>query len=356
MMQYVDAHLDLAYNALEYGRDLFLDVHQIRESEKPDPHRGVATVSFPQLREAGGVLVFGTLFTASEYASAVMGSDNRFTYRNQQQAFQQAMEQLDYYRRLADEEKNKLRLVTDLADLETVLGSQDDEEPLLGIMLLMEGADPIREPEEVALWAEKGVRAIGPAWDDTQYAAGSFRSSRYGLTEKGRELLEIMAGERLILDLSHMNEQAVLEARGFFFWPLMASHSNAQALVPSPRQLSDPIIRRIGEHDGVIGIVLYNPFLRPNQRMGDPKEQVTLDHVAAHIDHICQVLGDATHVGLGTDMDGGFGAEDIPMPMDSIGDIPLLAKHLKGYGYGQEDITRIMGGNWLNLLRSSLSP
>jgi membrane dipeptidase len=356
MMRFVDAHLDIAYNALEYGRDLILSVNQIRESEQPDFHRGVATVSFPQLREAGGVLLFGTLFTASAQASGVMGSSNRFSYGNQEQAHQQAMEQLDYYHRIVDVEQNNLRLVTSLIDLEAVLDSQQNEDPLLGIVILMEGADAVRDPGEVTLWAEKGVRAIGPAWDDTKYAAGSFRDSRHGLTRKGQELLEVMADEKLILDLSHMNETAALEALDQYEGLLMASHSNTQALVPGRRQLSDLVIRRIGEHEGVIGIVFYNPFLRPNQRMGDPKELVTLDHVVAHIDHICQILGDATHVGLGTDMDGGFGKDDIPTPMDSIADIPLLIDHLKTYGYSEEDIARILGENWLNLLRTSFSP
>ena len=109
-------------------------------------------------------------------------------------------------------------------------------------------------------------------------------------------------------------------------------------------------------HQGVIGIALYNPFLRANHHMGDPKELVTLDHVIAHIDHICQILGDATHVGLGTDMDGGFGADDIPTPIDSVADIPLLIDPLKNYGYEEKDIARIMGGNWLTLLRASLPP
>ena len=353
-MQIVDAHLDIAYNAIKYGRDPLLSVRQLREQETPDPNRGVATVSFPQLREAGGVLLFGTLFTAPERSADLMGGDTLLTYRDEHQAHRQAMDQFDFYRRLVDEEQNHLRLVTDLQVLQEVLDSQQDDEPLLGIMPLMEGADPIREPQELELWVEKGLRAIGLAWDDTRYAAGSWRGNRHGLTKRGMALLEIMAGSSLILDLTHMNELASLEALDRYSGPLMASHSNARSLVPGQRQLSDLLIRRIGEHDGVIGIALYNPFLRANHHMGDPKELVTLDHVIAHIDHICQILGDATHVGLGTDMDGGFGADDIPTPLDTIADLPLLIDPLKSFGYEDDDIARIMGGNWLTLLRASL--
>lgn len=354
-MQIVDAHLDIAYNALRHGRDFLLDVEEIREKEEnPGPYQGVATVSLPQLREAGAVLVFGTLFTMPLRSAALLDGDTTLTYRDEQQAHRQAMDQLDYYQRLVDEENNHLRLVTDLRVLNEVLDSQQDDQPLLGIMLSMEGADPIREPEELELWAEKGVRAVGLAWDDTNYAAGTWRDSRHGLTSQGMTLLEIMADYKMILDLTHMNEQASLEALDRYDGPIVASHSNARALVPGQRQISDMLIQRIGEHDGVIGIALFNPFLRANQQIGDPKELVSLDHVVAHIDHICQTLGDAAHVGLGTDMDGAFGADDIPSPMDSIADLPLLAERLRMYGYGEEDIARIMGGNWLNLLRTSL--
>ncbi len=353
-MQIVDAHLDIAYNSIRYGRDPCLSVKEIREQELPDPDRGVATVSFPQFREAGGVLLFGTIFTAPERAAAIMGGDTTLTYRDENQAHSQAMDQIDYYHRLVDDEHNELHLVTDQPSLAEVLDSQQSAEPLLGILPLMEGADPIREPQELELWVEKGVRAIGLAWDDTRYAAGAWRGKRLGLTSEGIELLEIMAKNGVILDLTHMNERASLEALDRYAGPLMASHSNARALVPGQRQLSDQLIRRIGEHQGVIGIALYNSFLRANHHMGDPKERVTLDHVAAHIDHICQLLGDSAHVGLGTDMDGGFGAEDIPTPLDTIADLPQVGDQLKQNGYKEKDIFNILGRNWLALLRSSL--
>lgn len=353
-MKLVDAHLDIAYNAIKHGRDPRLTVQQTRAKEEPEPFRGTATVSFPQLREAGVVLVFGTLFAAPERAAALMGGDTRLTYRDQNQAHQLAMHQLDYYRRLADDEADHIRLVSDQTALAEVLTAEAGADRLLGIVPLMEGADPIRDPDDLEYWVEKGLRAVGLAWDDTKYAAGSWRGSRHGLTAEGVALLEVMADSNLILDLSHMSEQAALEALDRYPGPLIASHSNVRNLVPGSRQLSDELIRRIGEHDGVIGIALYNPFLRANHLMGEAKELVSLDHVAAHIDHVCQLLGDASHVGLGTDMDGGFGAEDIPSPLDSSADLPLIADHLQQRGYQPEDITRIMGDNWLNVLRSSL--
>ncbi len=118
-----------------------------------------------------------------------------------------------------------------------------------------------------------------------------------------------MSDLRVILDLTHMSEQATYEALDRYEGPVVATHANARRLVPGERQLSDSQIRRLAERDGVIGVVLLNSFLRPGHKMGDPKEFVTLDNVLAHIDHVCQLLGDARHVGIGSDFDGGFGRE-----------------------------------------------
>ena len=352
----VDAHLDLAYNALTFGRDYLQTVQQIRAAEAKLPAHDIATVSFPQLRAAGVGLIFGTLFVLPANSPNLLNSEKRSVYHDAKDAFRLGMAQFDYYHRLVDGEQNRLRLVTDSNSLEEVLKSQEqDDLPLLGIVPLMEGADPIREPQELELWFARGLRVIGLAWDDTRYASGAWRGSSHGLTSQGRALLEIMAQYGVILDLTHMSEKATLQALDEYEGPVVATHSNARVLVPGERQLSDEQIGLLGERDGVIGVVLYNRFLRAGYMKGDSKEFVTLDHVLAHIDHICQVLGDAKHVGLGTDFDGGVGADDIPAEMDSSADLPLLADKLRTYGYEEDDITGIMGDNWIQLLRHSFS-
>jgi membrane dipeptidase len=218
----------------------------------------------------------------------------------------------------------------------------------------MEGADPIRTPDEAEMWYERGLRIIGLAWDDTRYAAGAWRSGG-GLTDEGRRLLEIMADMGFILDLSHMAEDATLQALDSFEGPIMATHSNSRALVPGSYQLSDVQIRLIAERDGVIGIALGNGFLKAGYRRGDLKDSVTLTHIVAHVDHICQIIGDATHVGFGSEFDGGYGVEDAPSGVESHSDFSLIGKALGEYGYTDLDIANIMGGNWLTLLRRALS-
>jgi membrane dipeptidase len=346
----VDAHLDLAYNALNKNRDPQRKLAELRAAEAPDYRRGIPTVSFPAMRRGGVGLVFATLFSSPVDNPFPDGSEGDEAYSTPDEAHRLGMKQVDYYRRLIDEDES-LRLVTGTAGLDEVLAGQEGETPLLGLVLLMEGADHIRAPEETELWVEQGVRLIGPAWDDTRYCCGAWRGSKEGLTKAGYALLDVMADLGLILDLTHMNEVATLQALDHYQGPVVATHSNARVLVPGERQLSDAQIRRIGEREGVIGVVLYNAFLLAGWRKGRAKELVTLDYIVAHIDHICQTIGDARHAGIGSDLDGGFGAADIPAELDSIADLPLIAGALREKGYGEDDIAGIMGLNWVNLLR-----
>lgn len=345
----VDAHLDLAYNALEYGRNLTQPLANLRAREARPGPRGLPTVSLPELQEGGVGLVFGTLFVMPA-AYRVAGLETGTVYHTPAEAHQQAMAQLDYYHRLADELET-VRLVTDTASLDEVLGSDEEgKRPLLGIVPLMEGADPIRQPEEAEMWYARGLRLIGLAWDDTRYAAGAWRGGG-GLTKEGHRLLEVMAELGFIADLTHMSEKASLETMERYAGPVAFTHSNVRALVPGERQLGEAQIVMLGERDGVIGVVLFNRFLQANWQKGDPKERVTLDDVVAHVDAICQQLGNADHVGIGSDLDGGFGAAHIPAELDSAADLGRIGAKLREKGYEEAHVANIMGGNWVRLLR-----
>ena len=350
----VDAHLDVAYNALNHGRTLTQTLAEIRQAERRPGSQGQATVSLPALQKAGVGLLFGTLFAVPAHSPFLSDDDGPLVYHNAAEAHRWGMAQLDYYHRLADEMET-VKLVTNQTTLQEVLTShQSGEVPLTGIVPLMEGADPVREPPELEYWFERGLRIIGPAWDDTRYSPGAWRDNEASLPADGFHLLEVMASFGFILDTSHMGERAMQQALDMYEGPVIASHSNARVLVNSKRHLSDEQIQLLGERDAVIGIALYNRFLRANHLRGAPKALVTLDHVLAHIDHICQVLGDARHVGIGSDLDGGFGRADIPAEMDSVADLPLIGKRLAAWGYTPDDVAHIMGRNWLRLLQRSL--
>lgn len=347
----VDSHLDLAYNYWEFDRDLRLPLAALRQREEGGPvaaRNGTATVTLPELQRGGVGLVFGTLYVGPFNKNR---PHEKMIYHNKRQAHNQAMRQLDYYHRLADD-LPYVRLVTDVKSLDEVIASQQTDSPLLGLVPLMEGADPIREPEEIEMWYERGLRLIGLAWGNTRYAGGNWSGSGIGLSKEGHRLLDRMADLGVILDHTHLSERSSLEALDRFQGISVATHSNARQMVPDvkERHLGDTQIRRLAEQGGVIGVVLANGFLKSGGR-SLKKAEVTLADVAANIDYICQLVGSAHHVGIGSDFDGGFGRENIPAEFDSAADLPLIAETLQTRGYSDADVAAVMGGNWVNLLR-----
>jgi membrane dipeptidase len=350
-MHIVDAHEDIAWNALVLGRDVRLSALETRrlEEETDIPQiGGLCMVGLLEWLSGGVAIVFGTIFVAP----ARRGSPEPHTYTTAEEAHALGQAQLDFYHRLADG-CDQIALVGSRADLDTVLASWENDAPQVGIIPLMEGADPIREPAEAEMWFERGVRLVGLSWQTgSRYAGGNAAPGR--LTDAGRELLAVMADLGLILDVSHLAEESFSEAVDRFEGRIVATHANPRARVPGPRQLSDGMIRRLAEREGVIGIVPFNGFLQPGWTKGDAKDAVTVADVAAAVDHVCQVVGDAAHVGLGSDFDGCFGAESVPAEIDTVADLARIGPALGELGYGDENITAILEGNWLRLLRAVL--
>ena len=355
----VDAHQDLAYNALAYGRDYrrsALDTRALESGSAIPRAAGHCMIGLPELLEGNVAMIFGTVATTP---ARRLPSPLDYVYHTPDQAHSQAMSQMDVYHRWADDEP-QMALIRSRADLEAVLatwqtGSSQDGPEIrqVGILPLMENADPIREPIELELWKERGISIVGPAWVSNRYAAGTGEPGP--LTDLGRELLDVMAEFGIGLDLSHMAERAALDALERFEGVVMASHSNPQAIVPGDRQLSEALIEGIAQRDGVIGIALYNRFLRKDWRRGDRKERVTLSDIVRAIDHVCQRVGDAEHVALGSDFDGGFGSESVPAEIDTVADLPKIATALKEHGFEDGHVAAVMGGNWLDLVRRLLS-
>lgn len=350
-MRIVDAHEDISWNALALGRDVRRSARETRRLEQGSdiPRRsGLCMVGLPEWLDGGVAVVFGTIFVAP----ARRGHPEPCSYTTAEEAHTSALAQLDFYRRLADDVE-QVALIGARADLDAVLASWEGERPQVGIVLLMEGADPMREPAEAEFWYERGVRLVGLSWRaGSRYAGGDAAPGR--LTDEGCELLEVMADLGLILDVSHLAEESFFEAVERFGGRVVASHANPRARVPGPRHLSDEMIRRLAERDGVVGIVLYNRFLKPGWSPGDPKDVVTVADVAAAVDHVCQVVGDAAHVGLGSDFDGGFGAASTPAEIDTVADLARVGPALGELGYGEDDVYAILGGNWLRLLQETL--
>ncbi len=356
----VDAHEDLAWNMLTFGRDYTRSAAETRaleaETEAPS-HNGNTLLGWEDWVRGRVALVFATLFAAPERRR--VGAWESLCYRDSQEAYALYTRELDAYHRLVDDHPDKFRLILSRSDLEQVLeGWRGDPpiEPRLGLVVLMEGADGVRAPAELEAWFQRGVRILGPAWAGTRYAGGTGDPGPF--TEDGLALLQVMAELGMILDLSHLAEQAALQALDGYPGAIIASHCNARALIRNPkypeRHLSDDLIRLLAEREGVIGVVPYNRFLVGDWSPSDGRQRIGLDMVVAQIDHICQLAGDAGHVGLGTDFDGGFGVEAVPTGLDTVADLRLIGDALRARGYAPEEVQAVLGDNWLRLLRGTL--
>ncbi|MDY6877685.1 MAG: membrane dipeptidase [Chloroflexota bacterium] len=350
-MHIVDAHEDIAWNALVLGRDVrrsALETRRLEQDTCIPQYNGLCMVGLPEWLAGGITVVCGTIFVSP----ARRGSPEPHTYTTAEEAHALAQAQLDFYHHLASE-CDQIALIETRADLDGVLASWESKTPKVGIVLLMEGADPIREPAEAEQWFECGVRLVSLSWKTgSQYAGGDTVPGP--LTDAGRELLAAMADLGLVLDVSHLAQEALCEALDRFEGQIVATHANPRARVPGPRQLSDEMIHRLARRDGTIGIVPFNRFLHRGWAKGDPKDAVTVADVAAAVDHVCQVVGDAAHVGLGSDFDGGFGAESAPAEIDTIADLARIGPALGELGYSQEDTSAILSDNWLRVLRAAL--
>lgn len=350
-MNIIDAHLDMAYNAVIWKRDLRQPLADLRAYEKRHPlpaHVGTALVTIPALLEGRVGVVGGSIFVAPDAGEWAQEIE---VYRNAEEAHVQGVAQLDYYRRLADEDP-RARLLCDMQDLVEVQRSWERDTPQVGVFVVMEGADPIREPGEVTWWVERGLRGVGLAWAmGTRYAGGNANPGP--LTDAGRALLDAMAEHHLLLDISHLWEEAAYEVLDRYPGPVVATHANPRAFVDSPRLLSDDMILRVAEREGVVGLVPYNRMLEPGWTANDPR--VALDRWAAAIDHVCQITGSAAFAGIGSDFDGGFGVESVPAGIDSVADLGVVADALRARGYDEGAITAILHGNWLRVMARVLA-
>jgi membrane dipeptidase len=351
----VDAHQDIAYNALGFGRDYRKPVLLTRASENK-PMAEAATLALPDALLGRVAVTFSTIFVEPRAKSSLSAMPQMdLTYGDAKEAHRKAMQQVDYYHRLADEDK-RIRLIRTAKDLDAVLETWQPERSIgqrqQGLVILMEGADPIIEPKEFEAWYERGVRIVGPAWSATRYAGGT--GAPGGLTSEGRRLLDVMAGFNALLDLSHLAEQSFYEALDIYPGTIIASHSNPRRFRDTDRHLSDDMIRRLAERDGVMGVVLFNRFLSNEWTSSDGKGSVRLSVAADVIDHVCQVTGSAMHIGIGSDLDGGFGWGAVPAELDSVMDLLQIAAILQERGYSPSDVEAIMGGNMLRQIRACL--
>jgi membrane dipeptidase len=357
-MLIIDAHLDLSMNALQWNRDLLQSVYTIRTQEQFVLGKGRAqgVVSYPEMRRGRIFLSVATLIARSTGRPVP-----HFDFPSATQAYGMAHGQLAYYRAL--EELGYVRIITDLDALERHVTEwqawdaahpeETEETPPLGFIISMEGSDPILYPEQLAQWHAAGLRLLGPThYGPGRYAGGT--ATELGLTPIGAPLLREMERLGILLDLTHLSDQAFWESLEHYNGLVLASHNNCRALVPHQRQFSDAQLQAIFERDGVIGVAFDAWMLQPGWVVGQTtNEKVTISNVVDHIDHICQLAGNSRHVAIGTDLDGGYGKEQSPRDLETIADLQKLNGLLAARGYSADDIAAILHGNWLRFLRQA---
>jgi membrane dipeptidase len=354
----LDAHLDLAMNALEWNRDLSRPIDEIRARERgmaDRPDRGRGTVSFDELRRGGiGVVV------ATQIARYVKRSNPLPGWHSPEQAWAMTQGQLAWYRDM--ERRGEMRAIlarTDLDEHVAAWGASADplaERLPIGYVRSLEGADSIVTLHHLQRAWDDGLRAVGPAhYGPGTYAQGTDATG--GMGDVGRSLLGEMDRLGMILDATHLCDDSFWEALDHFGGRVWASHNNCRALVPHNRQFSDDQIRALASRGAVIGVALDAWMLYPGWRRGVTTPEaagVTLSTLVDHIDYICQLTGNAVHVGIGSDLDGAFGREQTASDLETIADLTRVLDILARRGYAVEDIAAIASGNFVRFLRDAL--
>jgi membrane dipeptidase len=352
----VDAHLDLAMNAMEWNRDLRLSVNEIREREKglhDKPDRARNTVSLPALRQGRCGLV-----VATQIARFVRKGSELPGWNSPEQSWAQTQAQLAWYRAMVDAQE--MVQITGAEELETHIKTWDDlskhdKDKPVGFILSLEGADSLVNLGYLEKAYAYGLRALGPAhYGEGRYAGGT--GTLEGFNEAGKSLLREMDALNMILDITHLTDKGFKEAMEIYKGPVWASHHNCRVLVNNQRQLTDDQIRILIDRGAVIGGVMDAWMLADGWIRGVslPRAMgVSLDRLIDHYDHICQIAGNADHVAVGSDLDGAFGTEQSPQDLDTIADLQKLPDMLAKRGYCRADIEKILHGNWLRFIRNA---
>lgn len=351
----IDAHLDLSMNAMEWNRDITRPLEEINAREQgltDKPDRGNGTVSLPELRKGNVGLV-----VATQIARFVAPDNSLPGWHSPQQAWAHTQGQLAWYR--AMEQQGELRQIRNWQQLETHLTywneGEDKSQKAIGYILSLEGADSIVSLDYLETAYENGLRALGPAhYGPGRYAYGTDSSAP--LSRQGKDLLRKMDELGIILDATHLCDLAFWDALDHFQGPVWASHNNCRALVDHNRQFSDEMIKALIARGAVIGGVFDAWMLSPGWIRGEstPKERkVTLSTLLDHFDHICQLAGNANHIGIGSDLDGAFGKEQCPSDLETIADLQKIPNLLLARGYSDEDTQKVMHGNWLRFLEKA---
>ncbi len=343
----IDGHLDIATNAMQIRRDLTLPVEEVRAQDNDAVRKefGTCTVTLPALRRGRVGIVFATVMIRIDPAGSYAGTG----MRTQLQCYAMGRGHAAWYEAL--ERAGEARIIRTAADLAEVAAEwRTLEEPgRIGIVISMESADPIVDPEQAEDWHRIGLRCVSLSHYGTgAYAHGT--GTEGGLLPRARDLLAALKAARILVDVTHLTDQGLWEVLEAYDGPLVASHHNCRSLVPGQRQLADDMIKALVQRDAVIGTSFDLWMLDPKFVRGSGARAVGLEAVADQIDRVCQLAGSSRHAAIGSDLDGGYGVEQSPAGLETIADVPQVASILEARGFGAEDIENVFARNWMRAL------
>ncbi|HLO42478.1 MAG TPA: membrane dipeptidase [Phycisphaerales bacterium] len=318
--RWFDAHLDLACLA-ENGRDMFASLERCGGPAQP-------AVTLGSLAEGGVAACLATIFTEPDGNDAVA-----YPAGDSEAVHAAGVRQLVHYQNWQAR-----------GGISLALDGRGDGPGVLRAGLLIEGAEPVRSVEELAWWVERGVVAVGLAWARPSRYSGGNSTPEVGLSDLGRAMVAEMDRLGVVHDVSHLSDLAMDEVFTRASGRVMASHSNARALLggENQRHLRDESMREIAQRGGVIGLNLFRKFVDPPGLEG----KGTVMHAVDLVEHVCSVVGHRRAVGLGSDLDGGFGADQLPAGIRVPADYEKLAGELSRRGWNDAEVEGFAWGNW----------
>ena len=358
-MLIIDGDCAFMLGAMERDRDLTLPLDEVRNAPAsgrnmvPNVPDNEAMVSLPEFRRGGVAVIVAKLSGRIHRPGSPM-----WGYRTGDIAYAMARGQAAYYEVLDTRGEARVIRTSDQfsGHMREWSEAEDYSELPVGLVVGIEGADPILWPDQAREWWDVGVRVVSLShYGVSTYSHGTATGTDGGLFPPAKDLLREMDSLGMILDVTHTSDESVRQAMDLFSGPVLASHQNCRALVPGERQFPDELLERVIERGGVIGtsldaFMLYRPGIDwvdiPDRRETCAREEVTVEDVADHMDYVCQLAGNSLHAALGSDLGGGVGWSGAPHGIDSAADYQKLVGVLENRGHSDEDISNIMHRNW----------
>ncbi|MFO7154910.1 MAG: dipeptidase [Caldicoprobacter oshimai] len=248
---------------------------------------------------------------------------------------------IDRYKRMLDTYAAHFHPILRLADAKDAL-----EAGKIGALLTVEGGDVLEGSlSNLEVLYKAGVRLLTLTWNHSNQIAGAAMDahSRYGLTPFGTEVVKTMNDLGMIVDVSHASEEAFWDVMEISKQPVIASHSNAKAVCPHPRNLDDEQIKAIASKGGVIGINFYPLFLSKTEDAG-------IVDIIKHIEYIASLVG-TDCIAFGSDFDG---IETLPQGIEGPQSFPIIVEELLKLNYSEEDVHKICHNNFLRVMEKIL--